>query len=103
MSEPELQSRMIFQVGDRANAKFLCAASRHHESVSVVETKRFGHTDPGLSELIGDLLKCQSIAAFQNFVRNRAGVFGINVDLPAAQRFPKNDGAAHSLAMFGGN
>ena len=43
------------------------------------------------------------IASFQNLLGDRAGVFRVNVDLPAAKRLPKNDCAAHSLAVFGGN
>ena len=32
-----------------------------------------------------------------------AGVFRVGIDLSVAQRLPQNDGAAHALAMFGGN
>src|SRR6202045_182475 len=94
---------MIFQVRDCAKTKLLCAVSQHHECVSVVESKRFGHADAGSSELIRDLLERQFIASFQNFLRNRAGVLRINIDLSATERLPKNDRAAHSLPVFNGN
>src|SRR2546423_6005668 len=91
---------MISQGGDCAKTKFLCSTSRHHQRVSAVEPERFGHADAGLAELVRDLLESQLIAAFQNFLRDGAGIFGINADLSGAQRFPKNDGATHSLAVL---
>ena len=94
---------MIFQIADCSNSKFLCAASQHHQRIGVVESERFGHADAGLAEFVRDLLERQLIGAFQDLLRDRAGVFRVNVDLSGAQRFPKNDRAAHSLPVLNGN
>src|SRR5204863_8561607 len=103
VGEPILQFRMIFQIGDCVKTELLGAASQHHKRVGIVKPERFGHADAGFAHLVRDLLERQFIAAFQNLLRDRSGIFRVSIDLAAAQRLPENDRAAHSLAMLSRN
>src|SRR6266704_2019432 len=103
VGEPKLEFRMVFQIADCAKTELFCATSQRHERVGIVEPERFGHADAGFAELVRDLLERQFIAAFQNLLRDRSGIFRVSIDLAAAQRLPENDRAAHSLAMLSRN
>src|SRR5438045_5467096 len=103
VGEPKLEFRMVFQIADCAKTELFCATSQHHERVGIIEPERFGHADAGFAELVRDLLERQFIAAFQNLLRNRSGIFRVSIDLAASQRLPENDRAAHSLAMLSRN
>src|ERR1041384_5554180 len=103
MSKSKFQLCMLLQIAHRANAASFCAITSHDERVSIIEAERFGHSNACFAELVRDLIERQFVAAFQNLLHDRAGVFRINVDLPAAKRLPKNDRAAHTLTMLGRN
>src|SRR5438876_7015280 len=103
VGEPKLQFRMILQIGNRANAELAGPHTQHHKRVGIVKPERFGHADAGFAHLVRDLLERQFIAAFQNLLRDRSGIFRVSIDLAAAQRLPENDRAAHSLAMLSRN
>src|ERR1700682_5059681 len=94
---------MLAEIADRANAESRGFFAAHDERVGVVEAERLSDPDAELCERISNLLDRQRFVRLQNFLADRAGIFGIATDLPAAQRFPKNDRAAHSLSMFRGN
>jgi len=91
---------MFLQIAYRADSELLRTIAPHHQRVSVVEAKRLGHTNANFAQCVLDLLNPDLLIGFQDFLRDRAGVFGINVDLPSPQCFPKNDCSAHPLSMF---
>src|SRR5205814_8100300 len=94
---------MCLQIADRANAELSCAITAHDQRVGIVEAERLGHADSRLVKLVRDLFKRQLIAPLQNFLGDRAGVLGINVDLSGAKSFPDDDRTAHALTMLSGN
>ena len=55
---------------------------------------------PFFAKFACDISAIDVARLLQNLFCDRAGVFGIDVDLPAAQCFPENDRSAHALAMF---
>ena len=84
-------------------AKPLAALASHDERVGVVEAKLRRHADASFRQFRAASFPSEMSAILQNFFRNSAGIFGIEVDLPAAQSFPENDRSAHALAMFDGD
>jgi hypothetical protein len=52
-------------------------------------------------ERISDFLDLSWVVELQDLLCNRPGVFGIGIYLAAAERFPENDRAAHSLSVLG--
>ncbi len=103
VSESELQLRMFLQIANGANAQRPRTIAPHNERVGVVEPERLRHPDPEFSQLSDDEIDLHRITSLQNLLHDGAGVFGIDIDLSAAERFPKNNGAAHALAVFCGN
>src|SRR5438132_8947618 len=91
---------MFLQIAHRADSELLRSIAPHHQRISVVEPERLGHTNADFAQCVLDLLNTELLIGFQDLLRDRAGVFGIDVDLSSLQRFPKNDRPAHSLPMF---
>src|SRR6266404_4769820 len=92
---------MFLEVADRSNAELARASAPHHECGCVVKPERFRHADAEFMQLSDDEITVHWVASLQNFLHDRAGVFGVGIDLSAAQRLPKNDRPAHSLSVFG--
>src|SRR6266568_981457 len=103
VGQPKLQFRMISKIADCTKTELVGTALRHHERVGIVEAERLGRADPGLGQLSCYLFERQWSGPLQNLLRDGAGVFRIKVDLSAAKRFPKNDGATHPLPMLNRN
>src|SRR5207248_1514647 len=94
---------MFLQITDCSNSECVCPIAPHDQRVGIVEAERLGHADSDFAKLVRDWFKRQLIAAFQNFLGDRSGVLGINVDLSGAKRFPDDDRTAHALTMLSGN
>src|SRR5256885_12614425 len=62
---------------------------------TLFRSERLHHADTETHQRLPDV----RLVVFQNFFDDCAGVFGIRIDLPPAQRLPKNDRAAHALAI----
>src|ERR1700756_3940708 len=91
---------MISQVADGVDSELLGTIAPHHQCIGVIEPKGLGHADADFAKGTLDLLNVDLLTEFQYFLRDRAGVLRIGVDLSPAQCLPKNDGAAHSLSML---
>src|SRR6266478_4414531 len=91
---------MFLQIAYRADSELLRTIAPHHQRVSVVEAKWLSHTNANFAQCVFDLLNSELLIGFQDFLCDRTGVFGIDVDLSSPQCFPKNDRPAHSLSMF---
>ena len=100
MGQARLQLRMRPQIADLLDPKPGRFTSPHDERVGVVEAKIARHADAELRELFSHLIFRDRLLCLENFFADRAGVFRIEIDLPAAQCLPKNDRAAHSRALF---
>src|ERR1700740_3587510 len=90
---------MFLQIAYRADSELLRTIAPHHQCVSVVEAKRLGHTNANFAQCVFDLLNSELLIGFQDFLCDRTGVFGIDVDLSSPPCFPKNERPAHSLSM----
>jgi hypothetical protein len=94
---------MISQIAYPANLFSLSGGARHHERVCVVKTEFASHADAEFGELLPHLGCSRGRRCLEDFFPNRAGVFRIQPDLTAPECLPKNDGAAHPLAVVGRN
>src|SRR5438067_3040070 len=103
VGEPELQLGMIPQITDRANRFFFGGRPPHDERISVVESEFACHADAEFRKLLAHFPGANGRRSLENLFADCSRVFGIESDLLAAQRLPKNDGAAHSLTMLGGD
>ena len=101
--EPELEIGMFLEIADGANPKTLGLRAAHDERVGVVESEFTRDADSYLRELITERVGRRDLGLFENFLRDRAGVFGIERNLSRAKRFPQDDRAAHSLTVFDRN
>ena len=100
VGEPEFQLGMISQIVDRPDTFLFRGGSSHDQRIGVVESEFAGHADAELCELFSHLANAGR-RRLQNFFRDCPGVFRINRDLVILQCLPKNDGAAHALAVLG--
>src|SRR5213078_360525 len=90
---------MTPQITNSANLFLLREVTAHHQGIGIVESQLRRHPDAELSQLVTHLAEVSG-RGFENFLRNRAGIFRIGRDLVALERLPKNDGAAHALAVL---
>ncbi len=100
MGQAEIQLGMISQIADRANVLLLGLRTAHDQRLGVVEAQLTGHTDTESGQLARISSAESKVAMFQNLLANGAGVFRIKADLAAPESLPKDDCAAHALAMF---
>src|SRR5215467_1271346 len=94
---------MFLQIAHGANAERIGAVAPHDQRIGIVEAKRFRYPDSQFAQIFGHKIDVHWIASFKNLLHDRAGIFGISVDLSAAERLPKNDSPAHSVTVLGGN
>src|SRR4051812_32675308 len=87
---------MSSQIADRLDAEPFRFRSPHDEGVGVVETDVVRHPDSEFSQCCAHLCGREPLFRFENLFADRAGVFGVNIDLAAAQRLPDDDRAAHA-------
>src|SRR5471032_1311314 len=91
---------MLAKIGDRVDADSRGHFAAHDERVSIVEADRLSDSHVEFCERTANLWNRQCFVGLENLLTDRAGVFGIATYLSAAQRFPKNNSAAHSLSVF---
>src|SRR5215831_10500227 len=94
---------MFLQIANCDNPKFSSPVTSHDERIGVVESDRIRHSNPCLAQLLSDEIDFHRIASLENFLNDRPGVFGVEIDLAAAKRLPDNNGPPHSLTVLGGN
>ncbi len=102
MRETEDQFRMGAQVAEGVDAFGGRGFPAHDQRIGVVETELGRHRHAFRRQGGTQVLRRNRPAAPENFLRNRPGVFRIDIDLPTAQRLPEDDCSAHSLPVFRG-
>ncbi len=110
VAEREAQLRMRSQVGDARDPQARRAFRLHAERVAVVEPQVRAHADAARGERAGERIVGH---AAEDLLRQRAGVFGVDVDLTggqraehdlrAAERAPVDHGRAVALRERGGD
>ena len=96
------QFRMSAQIADGANGQPLRRLASHGECPSVIEAKLRRHADAIFGQFRLHHFR-RDVGILQNLFRKRAGIFWVDVDLPAAQSFPDNDRSTHARAKFDGD
>ena len=96
--EAEPQLRVARQIGDRPDAQAIGDVGPHAQGVGVVEAQRPEHAQPPVaqrspSQATGSAPAGGALAA-QDLLQQRAGVVGVQIDVPAQQRLPHQPGAA---------
>ena len=74
---------------------------RDAKGIGVVETQRCRHSDAVPGKCRAHQWQRPGIGVFEQFLGNRAGIFGIDIDIALLQRFPENTRAAKLPAMGG--
>ena len=98
--EPEGEVRVVGEVGERRDAEPLGLRLAHPDGVRVVEPERPAHLDAEATQPLAHRVHAAGLAA-QDFQRDRAGVFGVRVDVAAPERLPQHPRPADLRPVLG--
>lgn len=109
VAQADRERWMRRQIRHRGDAERLRTFNAHAESIGVLEAERIGHRQPARVQC-GAQFGLAGLGQLQQFLRQRAGVFGVGVDLPGLQRAPQDARATelravlhvHAVALPGG-
>ena len=88
------------QVADRSNPKLGRQTGFHSDDIRVVEPERIGHLESRFREFLSKFGHAANALTGEDFLAHRSGVFRVDVNLPAKQRFPKQARPAKPLDML---
>ncbi len=92
---------MLREVAERAHAERLRAVFAHRERVAVVEAERHRGAEAERRERAVEFGKARVPFELENFLRDRAGVFRIEVDRPGLERCVQDAGIAQARPVHG--
>ena len=93
----------IGQVGQARDAAPRRFVFTQCQRVGVVETERHRHLELARCQQRIELIQRRVVLPLQHLARNRAGVFGVDIDCTRAQRLFENAGVAQTLLVGGGD
>jgi len=86
------------QVANRLDAQRIGVGGAHAECIGVVEAERRGRGEAVAGQRIGQGVPLH-VGVAEDFLKQRAGVLGIGVDVAAAEGLPQKPGAAELFAV----
>ncbi len=99
VGEPDPQIRMLAQVRDARNAPRFSMLRTHPQRIGVVEAELAGHADAMTGQHIGQG-GGRYVGIGQDLLDERAGVFGVRIDVATHERLPQKARAAQLFAML---
>ncbi len=101
MGQGEPQFRQPFEIGNARNSQRGSPLARQRQSIGVAEAERLRNADPFLAQQTADRRFVRDILTGEDFGPDRAGVFGIDVDLAGHQGI-EHDACPAELAVVDG-
>ena len=101
VGQAQLQGRVPGQIAQRADAQLLGLRPPHGQRIAVVEAQRHSHTQAQRRQRVVHVGQAHAGVALDDLQRDGAAVFGVQVNLPRAQRLVDDGGVAQALQHAG--
>jgi len=102
LRQPQSQLGMRFEIGQLGDVLRACVLAADRQRVGIVEAERNSNRETYRAKLRVELGKRRHRVELENFLRDRAGVFGVDVDVAARERVQHNRSVAEPLLMHRG-